>query len=83
MKIILKNTTLEFQSGTFNVDEYIASQSTIENPEFKSVITDSEDKILWGRYTDNSTTDIDLTGVTISGVSADKLVRTIVSQYNL
>lgn len=83
MKIILKNTSLEFQSGTFDVDGYIASQSTVENPEFKSVITDSEDKILWGRYNDNSTTDIDLSGLTIDGVSVTNIVNAIISQYNL
>lgn len=85
MKIILKNTSLEFQSGTFDVDEYIESgyPTNIENPEFLSVITDSENKILWGRYTDNSTTDIDLTGLTVNGVSVQKIVNAAISQYNL
>ena len=83
MKIILRNTKLEFQSGSFDVDEYIDSQTAVENPEFKSVITDADDKILWGRYTDNSTTDIDLTGMTIEGVSVQKIIDAIILKYDL
>jgi hypothetical protein len=83
MKIILRNTRLEFQSGSFDVDEYIDRQTTIQNPEFKSVITDADGKILWGRYTDDSTTDIDLTGMTIDGVSVEKIVDAIILKYDL
>lgn len=83
MKIILRNTRLEFQAGTFDVDEYISSQTTVQSPEFKSVITDAENKILWGRYSDNTTTDIDLSGMTIDGVSVQKIVNAIIVKYNL
>ena len=83
MKIILRNTNLVFQSGNFDVDVFIDTQSEIENPEFKSVITDAEDKILWGRYFDDNTTDIDLTGYYIDGVSVTKIVNKIIEKYNL
>ena len=83
MKIILRNTNLVFQSDNFDVDVFINVQLEVENPEFKSVILDSEDKILWGRYVDNTTTDIDLTGYYIDGVSVTKIVDKIIEKYNL
>ena len=82
MKIILRNTNLVFQSGNFDVDVFIDTQTSVENSEFKSVITDAEDKILWGRYKDNTTTDIDLTGYTIDGVPVTKIVNKIIEKYN-
>ena len=83
MKIILRNTNLVFQSDNFDVDVFINVQLEVENPEFKSVILDAEDKILWGRYVDNTTTDIDLTGYYIDGVSVTKIVDKIIEKYNL
>ena len=83
MKIILRNTNLVFQSDNFDVDVFIDVQVETENLEFKSVILDTEDKILWGRYKDNTTTDIDLTGYTIDGVSVAKIVNKIIEKYNL
>lgn len=83
MKIILRNTNLVFQSGNFDVDVFIDAQVEVENPEFKSVILDAEGKILWGRYQDNTTTDIDLTGYYIDGVSVTKIVNKIIEKYNL
>lgn len=83
MKIILKNTNLVFQSGNFDVDVFIDTQIEIENSEFKSVITDAEDRILWGRYKDNTTTDYDLTGYTIDGIPVTKIVSKIIEKYNL
>lgn len=83
MKIILRNTNLVFQSGNFDADVFIDTQIETDNPEFKSVITDAEDKILWGRYHDNTTTDIDLTRYYIDGVSVTKIVNKIIEKYNL
>lgn len=83
MKIILRNTNLVFQSGNFDVDAFIDVQFEVENPEFKSVILDFKDKILWGRYVDNTTTDIDLTGYYIDGISVTKIVNKIIEKYNL
>ena len=57
--------------GDAEFDEYIdatvfvASTETIENPEFQSVITDSENKLLYGLRVDGTETDIDLTGLRI------------------
>ena len=57
--------------GDAEFDEYVdatifvASNETIDNPEFQSVITDSEDKVLYGVYTDGTETDIDLTGMKV------------------
>ena len=57
--------------GDAEFDEYIdatvfvASTETIDNPEFQSVITDSENKLLYGLRADGTETDIDLTGLRI------------------
>ena len=57
--------------GDAEFDEYVdatvfvASTETIDNPEFQSVITDSEDKLLYGLRVDGTETDIDLTGLRI------------------
>lgn len=57
--------------GDAEFDEYVdatvfvASTETIENPEFQSVITDAEEKILYGVYANGTETDIDLTGLRI------------------
>ena len=57
--------------GDAEFDEYVdatvfvASTETIDNPEFQSVITDAEEKILYGVYTDGTETDIDLTGMKV------------------
>ena len=58
--------------GDAEFDEYVdatvfvASTETIDNPEFQSVITDSEDKVLYGLRFDGTETDIDLTGLRIT-----------------
>ena len=83
MKIILKNTNLVFQSGNFDVDIFIDEQISFENSEFKAVITDHDSRILWGRYQDNTTTDIDLTGYTIDDIPVTKIVNKIIEKYNL
>ena len=57
--------------GDAEFDEYIdatvfvESTETVDNPEFQSVITDSEDKLLYGLRIDGTETDIDLTGLRI------------------
>ena len=45
---------------------FVASTETVENPEFQSVITDADEKVLYGVYTDGTETDIDLTGLRIT-----------------
>ena len=58
--------------GDAEFDEYVdatvfvASTETIDNPEFQSVITDAEEKILYGLRVDGTETDIDLTGLRIT-----------------
>ena len=84
MKLILRNTRLEFQTDSFDVTGFIDGEpQEIETPEFKSVIVDAEDKVLWGRYHDNTTTSIDLTGSTIDGVAVQKIVNATIIKYNL
>ena len=67
--------------GEAEFDEYIdatvfvASTETIDNPEFQSVITDSEDKVLYGVYTDGTETDIDLTGLRITNPETGNEVK--------
>ena len=57
--------------GDAEFDEYVdatvfvASTETIDNPEFQSVITDSEDKLLYGLRVDGTETDIDLSGMKV------------------
>ena len=57
--------------GDAEFDEYVdatvfvASTEIVENPEFQSVITDSEDKLLYGLRVDGTETDIDLSGMKV------------------
>ena len=58
--------------GDAEFDEYVdatvfvGSTETINNPEFQSVITDSENKLLYGLRVDGTETNIDLTGLRIT-----------------
>ena len=67
--------------GDAEFDEYVdatvfvASTETIENPEFQSVITDADEKVLYGVYTDGTETDIDLTGLRITNPETGNEVR--------
>ena len=67
--------------GDAEFDEYVdatvfvASTETIENPEFQSVITDAEEKILYGVYTDGTETNIDLTGLRITNPETGNEVK--------
>ena len=67
--------------GDAEFDEYVdatvfvASTETVENPEFQSVITDSEDKVLYGLRVDGTETDIDLTGLRITNPETGNEVK--------
>ena len=67
--------------GDAEFDEYVdatvfvASTETIDNPEFQSVITDAEEKILYGVYTDGTETNIDLTGLRITNPETGNEVK--------
>ena len=67
--------------GEAEFDEYVdatvfvGSTETIENPEFQSVITDSEDKLLYGLRVDGTETDIDLTGLRITNPETGNEVK--------
>ena len=67
--------------GDAEFDEYVdatvfvASTETVENPEFQSVITDSENKLLYGLRVDGTETDIDLTGLRIVNPETGNEVR--------
>ena len=67
--------------GDAEFDEYIdatvfvASTETIENPEFQSVITDADEKVLYGVYADGTETDIDLTGMKVVNPETGNEVR--------
>ena len=67
--------------GDAEFDEYVdatvfvAASETGENPEFQSVITDSEDKLLYGLRVDGTETDIDLTGLRITNPETGNEVK--------
>ena len=67
--------------GDAEFDEYIdatvfvASTETIENSEFQSVITDADEKVLYGVYADGTETDIDLTGMKVVNPETGNEVR--------
>ena len=67
--------------GDAEFDEYVdstvfvASTETVENPEFQSVITDSEDKVLYGLRVDGTEADIDLTGMKVVNPETGAEVR--------
>ena len=54
---------------------FVASTETIENPEFQSVITDADEKVLYGVYADGTEADIDLTGLRIVNPETGNEVR--------
>ena len=74
--------------GDAEFDEYIdatvfvASTETIDNPEFQSVITDADEKILYGLRVDDTETDIDLTGLRITNpeTGAEVKVQLVVDE---
>ena len=67
--------------GDAEFDEYVdatvfvASTETIENPEFQSVITDADEKVLYGVYADGTETDIDLSGMKVVNPETGNEVR--------
>ena len=74
--------------GDAEFDEYVdatvfvASTETIDNSEFQSVITDSENKLLYGLRVDGTETDIDLTGLRITNpeTGAEVKVQLVVDE---
>ena len=72
LRICGKMYKLISYEGDAEFDEYVdatvfvASTETIDNPEFQSVITDADEKILYGLRVDGTETDIDLTGLRIT-----------------
>ena len=75
--------------GEAEFDEYVdatvfvASTETVDNPEFQSVITDADEKILYGVYADGTETDIDLTGLRIVNPETGEEVRVQLVVNNL
>ena len=67
--------------GDAEFDEYIdasvfvSGTTEIDNPEYQSVISDNEDKVLYGKYVDDTETDIDLTGYTMVDPTTGKKVK--------
>ena len=67
--------------GDAEFDEYVdatvfvASTETIDSPEFQSVITDVDEKVLYGLRVDGTETDIDLTGLRITNPDTGNEVR--------
>ena len=67
--------------GDAEFDEYVdatvfvGSTETIDNPEFQSVITDTDEKVLYGVYTDGTEADIDLTGLRITNPETGNEVK--------
>ena len=54
---------------------FVASTETVDNPEFQSVITDSEDKLLYGVRVDGTETDIAFTGMKVVNPETGDEVR--------
>ena len=67
--------------GDAEFDEYIDATvfvgltETVDNPEFQSVITDADEKVLYGVYTDGTETDSDLTGMKVVNPETGNEVR--------
>ena len=67
--------------GDAEFDEYIdasvfvSGTTEIDNPEYQSVISDNEDKVLYGKYVDGTETDIDLTDYTMVDPTTGKIVK--------
>lgn len=64
----------------FDVNDYVDTTTEIDSPEFKEVVVDSEEKVLWGKHHDDTTTDIDLSNDFIDGISVQRIVDAVVEQ---
>ena len=72
--------TISLVAGT-DVDIFVETQNEVNNPEFNDVITDINGKILWGRYINGTTTDIDLSGYSIDGVAVSTIINAIIDKF--
>jgi hypothetical protein len=61
-------------------NNFVDNQEEITSIEFKDVILDADGKILWGRYIDDTTTDINLSGYTIDGVAVSDIIDAIIDK---
>ena len=59
------SATTELSESVQEISANTSQFSVIDNPEFQSVITDNEDKLLYGLRVDGTETDIDLTGMKV------------------
>lgn len=59
----------------FDASVFVSGTTEINNPEYQSVILDNEDKVLYGKYVDDTETDIDLTGYTMVDPTTGKTVK--------
>lgn len=85
VKEVLTLTLVEGSTnGVINDDEYyqsfIQSETSITNPEWLKVITDSEDRILYGVRVDYTVYRPDLTGYTIDGISLNTIVANLIGE---
>ena len=69
------SATTEINESVQEISANTSQFSVIDNPEFQSVITDADEKILYGVYTDGTETDIDLTGLRITNPETGNEVR--------
>lgn len=63
-----------FSGDDIDYNKFVARTSEIDNPEFKKVIVDAENRLLWGKHHDGTTTNINLPDVKVDGVSLRKIV---------
>ena len=54
---------------------FVSGTTEVDNPEYQSVITDADEKVLYGVYADGTETDIDLTGLRITNPETGDEVR--------
>ena len=73
-KLISYEGDAEFEEY-FDASVFMSGTTEINNPEYQSVILDNEDKVLYGKYVDDTETDIDLTGYTMVDPTTGKKVK--------
>lgn len=73
-------STFQFNYDDVDYTVYYTKEAPIENPEYKEVILDLDEKVLWGQNVDDTIYAPDLTGYTVEdGTKVSKIINYIIS----
>lgn len=59
----------------FDYTPFVRSTSAIESPEWKKVIVDNDNKVLWGMFIDDTEYEPNLSGFSIDGIAVSRIIN--------